>query len=259
MAKMALCIKRQDLVDLNRVLRYPELVGQMLADAPQEFLRLATTLEDRATCETDPSLLQLLPYVLIQRADTGQYFMYCRGKGGAEARLHGNLSIGVGGHVDTEAAKTVQMFEGMDTIESDLMVHLDTEAVREVTEEVGIRFLSGEEDSAEVEFQDFLEVPPNMWTGTLIYDDTNEVGKVHLGMLFTLVIADASVLGSEEVGVIEGSQWLHAHELLEPDVFARLENWSKIVATTLQELAEEEDDDSDEADATEDDIFRLPA
>ena len=265
MAKMALCIKRQDLVDLNRILRYPELNGQMLADAPAEFLRLATTLEDRATCETDPSLLQLLPYVLIQRADTGQYFMYCRGKGGAEARLHGNLSIGVGGHVDTAAPKTVQMFEGMDTIESDLMAHLDNEAVREVTEELGIRFLAQDEDPAEVEFQDLMEVPPNMWTGTLIYDDTNEVGKVHLGLLFTLVIADASVLGSEEVGVIEGSQWLHPHEFLNPDVYSRLENWSKIVATTLQELVEEEEeeedeaDEADEADATEDDIFRLPA
>ena len=236
MAKMALCITRQDLVDLNRILRYPELQGLMLADAPEEFLRLATSLQDRATCETDPSLLQLLPYVLIQRADTGQYFVYCRGKGGNEERLHGNLSVGVGGHVDTESPDDEAKF-GL--YADDLLNHLESEALREVTEELGVKFLTPEEiddyDENGYPVDCPMEKPAEMWSGTLIYDDTNEVGKVHLGLLFTLVIPDASVLGDAEVGVIEGSQWLAAEELLNPEVFDRLENWSKAIVVSIQD------------------------
>jgi predicted NUDIX family phosphoesterase len=241
MAKMALCIKRKDLVDLNRILQYPELQGMMLADAPVEFLRLTTSLEDRATCETDPSLLQLLPYVLIQRADTGQYFTYCRGKGGNEARLHGNLSIGVGGHVDTDLPED-NVFEA---IEDDLLSHLEDTAVREITEEIGIQFLAEDEDAAEEESQDLLEVPAGMWTGEIIYDDTNPVGQVHLGLLFRFIIPDASYLGATEVGIIEGSEWHTMEELLAPETFDRLENWSKIVVQTIgnyeAELAASED------------------
>jgi predicted NUDIX family phosphoesterase len=121
MAKMALCIKREELVTLNKLLQHPELKGLMLAELPAGFFRLKTSLEDRATCETDPSLLQLLPYVLIHREDTEQYFVYCRGKGGEEARLHGNLSLGIGGHVDTD----VMRVDDMQFPDFELITHLE--------------------------------------------------------------------------------------------------------------------------------------
>ena len=248
MAKMALCITRQDLVDLNRILRYPELKGMLLAEAPEEFLRLATSLQDRATCETDSSLLQLLPYVLIQREDTGQYFMYCRGKGGAEARLHGNLSVGVGGHVDTDVEDNQGLF---DLVADDLLILLENTAMREVNEEVGIKFLSEDSDEDDESLNDSMAEPTDMWTGTLIYDDTNPVGQVHLGLLFTLVIPDASLLGDTEVGIIEGSQWITAKELMAPEVFDRLENWSKIVVQALATLDDEADSEEESIDESE--------
>ena len=245
MAKMALCIRRRDLLDLNRILRYPELTGLMLADAPEEFLRLETTLQDRATCETDPSLLQLLPYVLIQRADTEQYFVYCRGKGGNEQRLHGNLSVGVGGHPDTAVPEDKA---GFSMYAEDLLAHLTEHALREVTEEIGVQFISDYADENDYPAK-ALEIPEEMWTGTLISDYTNSVGQVHLGLLFILVIPDDSFLGSAEEGCIEGSQWLTAEELLEPQVFDRLENWSKAVVTSLQDYS---DGDLEDADLTDD-------
>lgn len=223
MAKMALCIRRNDLEELNRVLRYQKMEGMMVGEAPAEFLRLETKLQDRAQCETDPSWLQLLPYVVIQRADTNEIFTYCRGKGGAEARLHGNLSIGVGGHVDTDYERTSDSIrEAMN-----LFNHLEDSAMRELEEEVGFKVPKNEDG-------EYTEIP-FAWNDDLIYDDTNDVGSVHLGMLIVMRVKDGSVLGDTEVGVIEGSQWLSLDALQEPAVFDRLENWSKIVVSYMHE------------------------
>ena len=216
MAKMALCIYRTELESLNSILRYPKLTGMMVGEAPAEFMRLQTTLQDRANCETDPSLLQLLPYVVIQRVDTGDIFTYCRGKGGAEARLHGNLSIGVGGHVDTDYEQTGDAMRDAMA----LFTHLEDSAMRELEEEVGFVVPKNE-------YGEYEELPFS-WTDDLIYDDTNSVGCVHLGMLIVMRIPDDSALGNTEVGVIEGSQWLSLDHLQEPAVYDRLENWSKI-------------------------------
>jgi len=217
MAKLALCIKRQDLMDLNRILQYPPLQGGMVATVPEETLRLKTSLEDRATCETDPGFLQLLPYVVLQREDTKAVFVYCRGKGGEEARLHGNLSIGLGGHVDTDVSAGP---EDIDSSPQDILFkHLMNDALRELEEEVGLKgSLPGDDN--------YL---PMFWDNEVIYDDTNPVGQVHLGLFIKALISDDSRLGSAEVGVIEGSQWLTWTELKEPAVYDRLENWSKLI------------------------------
>lgn len=223
MAKMALCIYRTELESLNSVLRYPKLTGMMVGEAPAEFMRLQTTLQDRANCETDPSLLQLLPYVVIQRVDTGDIFTYCRGKGGAEARLHGNLSIGVGGHVDTDYEQTGDAMRDAMA----LFTHLEDSAMRELEEEVGFVVPKNEDG-------EYAELP-FAWHDELIYDDTNDVGRVHLGMLIVMRVKDGSVLGDNEVGVIEGSQWSSLEALQAPALFDRLENWSKIAVKHLAE------------------------
>ena len=239
MKKLALCINRADLVDLFRILRYPVLQNAMLTQAPEEFLRLATRLEDRATCETDPSLLQLLPYVLIHRSDTNEYFTYCRGKGGNEARLHGNLSIGIGGHVDTDVPRvaidpedTVNLLNQADLYATSLQDHLNFTAFKEITEELGIQFaFDDKDDKANANLIDPRQLS---WTGALIYDDTNSVGQVHLGLLFTISIPNADSLGSAEVGVIEGSQWNSLATLKASAIYDRLENWSKVLIDNHQ-------------------------
>ena len=213
--KSALCVHRMALAALNRVSNLPPMHGAMVAPAPEGFLQLATTLQPRSTCETDPSFLQLLPYVTIRREDTDQYFVYCRGKGGAEERLHGNLSIGVGGHVDTRITQCAALGLAPGVALTD---HLVESATRELQEEVGYIAVKG----------DTL-----VYEDKLLYDDTNAVGQVHLGLLMHLDIADYSMIGDSEHGVIEGSQWLDLEDLRKPEVYDRLENWSKLAVDRL--------------------------
>jgi predicted NUDIX family phosphoesterase len=52
----------------------------------------------RSVAEDDPSLKQIIPYVLVRRADT--YLHYVRGKGSGEKRLVAKGSIGIGGHIN---------------------------------------------------------------------------------------------------------------------------------------------------------------
>ena len=51
----------------------------------------------RSAAERDPDFKQLIPYAALRHRD--KVFAYRRG-GGAETRLHGRWSIGIGGHVN---------------------------------------------------------------------------------------------------------------------------------------------------------------
>lgn len=57
---------------------------------------------DRSDAEGDPRHKQLIPYCLVSIVDEGdrKYLAYRRSPKGGESRLYGQLSIGVGGHVD---------------------------------------------------------------------------------------------------------------------------------------------------------------
>src|SRR5687767_12552590 len=57
----------------------------------------------RGDVEEDPTLKQPIPYVVVRRRGEGrvqEVFMYTRLTGGGEARLHGKVSVGVGGHMN---------------------------------------------------------------------------------------------------------------------------------------------------------------
>ena len=105
---------------------------------------------ERDRAESDPSLKQPIPYVLLQ-SPSGKLAAYRRR--GAEARLHGFWSLGIGGHVDREdeaASVSQTIMRG---------------ASREVAEEVRGRLCSPR----------FLGV---------INEEETPVGRVHLGMVF---------------------------------------------------------------------------
>jgi len=51
----------------------------------------------RSRAEEDPSLKQVIPYVLVRKGDT--LLHYVRGKGSGEKRLVAKGSIGIGGHI----------------------------------------------------------------------------------------------------------------------------------------------------------------
>ncbi|MFO0880233.1 MAG: phosphoesterase [Gemmataceae bacterium] len=125
-----------------------------------EVLRFAP----RAEAEDDPELKQLIPYVVLRHGTT--LFHYQRA-GGAEKRLHARRSIGIGGHICSEdgAPEEAAYFAGM---------------WRELAEEVELPAITAERCLG------------------LINDDRTPVGRVHLGVVHLLDLAESRVRSREE-------------------------------------------------------------
>ena len=140
--------------------------------------------------ENDPGYKQIIPYVVLRRGD--EIFMTRRLKKGGEARLHGLMSIGVGGHINP-----------VDDIDRESVLLRGLE--RELDEEVEI------------------ERRGELHTVGFINDDTNGVGSVHLGLCYTLPVeGEVRVRETEK---LEGG-WTTAAELREN--WDMLETWTQI-------------------------------
>ena len=162
---------------------------------------------DRAAAETDPTFLQLIPYcVLAETFDqTGFFalFAYRRTKQAGEVRLQGNWSYGVGGHINP-----VDGPGGRCTYDLALR--------RELKEEVGLELDGPLGEDAPV-------------LG-LIYDPSNEVGRVHLGVVHKVYVGDSRTLKFDDPAMADG-EWFFR----ESPVPAPLENWSAILLARFGE------------------------
>ena len=158
----------------------------------------------RGDVEEDPSLKQPIPYVVVTRHAEGgaEVFAYTRLTGGGETRLHGKVSVGVGGHMNRGFTH-----ETLETV-------VWEEAARELAEE--LRFEDG--GGAEV------EPPPARFVG-LINDDTGPVQQVHLGLLAVAVVPAGTRVTVRETEQLEG-RWEPLEALRAPDVLERMESWS---------------------------------
>lgn len=152
----------------------------------------------RGDCETDPSLKQIIPYVVFWSG--GRVFTYTRGKSQGESRLHSLRSLGVGGHVAEEDAA------GGCTAEAYEMA-----LQRELDEEVNV------------------SVPGKMLLSGLINDDSTPVGQVHLGVVHSYHL-EAPVVHPREEGLAEAGfmAFTKARELK-----TEFETWSQIVLDNL--------------------------
>ncbi len=151
----------------------------------------------RDLMEQDPSFKQLIPYCIFYCGE--KYFFYTRGKAGGEARLKSKRSIGVGGHISSvDAARSEAPYEeGMR---------------RELAEEVST-----------------ATVLSNQLVG-LINDDLTDVGKVHLGVVHLIELADPMISPLE--ASMQNSGFASREELLaQRDEF---ETWSQICIDYLQ-------------------------
>lgn len=149
---------------------------------------------DRPAAENDPTHKQLIPYVVVR--DGERVFLMHRTDAGGDARLHGKASIGVGGHLNP-------VDEGEDPLLAGLR--------REWDEEL--------ETGWEPEFR----------LVGLLNDDSNAVGAVHLGVVFTVEAAGRPLTIREReklVGTFVTAAELEASR-------DRLETWSMLVADTL--------------------------
>lgn len=146
----------------------------------------------RDRVEEDPSLKQIIPYVVLRHRD--HVFLVTRTRGGSEVRLREKLSIGLGGHITPE-----------DT--SDAADPVAAGMARELEEEVAL---------------------PAGWTARpvgVLNDDVEAVGRVHFGLVY---IADLPV---PDVRIRETTKLAGAFATREEirAAYPRLESWSQFV------------------------------
>jgi len=165
----------------------------VLAELRSAVAREGSYLE-RNVAETDPSFKQLIPYVVVRDGDA--VFLMHRTDAGGDPRLHGRASIGVGGHLNPVDA-------GADALMAGLR--------REWDEELVARW------------------EPEFRLVGLLNDDTNPVGSVHLGVVFS-VDAGGHPVEVRERHKLSGSFVAPADVAVD---WEALETWSQLVAPSL--------------------------
>jgi predicted NUDIX family phosphoesterase len=158
-----------------------------------DALRERGEFRPRDEAEQDPSWKQVIPYVLLRDGDA--IFLMRRTRAGGDERLHDRYSIGIGGHVNPQDADVAGglMREWQEEIEADFTPRF---------EPIGV-----------------------------LNDDDNEVGAVHLGLVFA---ADAH---GRPVAIREREK-LEGHFASRAEVAAladKLETWSALLFDFLSD------------------------
>jgi predicted NUDIX family phosphoesterase len=156
----------------------------------------------RGAAEADPTHKQLIPYLILHHGD--RVLCYTRGKAGGEARLHAKMSIGIGGHIndgDTHAK------------------HFDEAAYFRAVER---------------ELHEELVIPGGyrQRIAALLNDDSNDVGRVHLGVVHLIEVDSTDIQPREDA--IRDLRFVTAEELSPSR--DRLESWSQICFDGLDSL-----------------------
>lgn len=161
----------------------------------------------RKDVEEAPSYKQLIPYVIIKHGN--KYLNYVRGKRAGETRLVGNRSIGIGGHINP--VDDMPLFR--DPYETYLAA-----VEREVDEEI---IVNAEHTNKIV---------------ALLNDDSNEVGKVHLGVVHVMELDSDDVSRKEQM--ITQLNFMNLNELNE--VKDSMETWSSLCLDLLAKIEEQD-------------------
>jgi predicted NUDIX family phosphoesterase len=177
---------------------------QGLSFEPEKFADITSNPKNhiyikRKEAEINPTYKQLIPYAILHC--NGKIFVYRRGKLLAEKRLFDYYSIGVGGHISISDPGLFGT-----TYEDGLK--------REIHEEV------------------FLESAYTQRIAAVLNDDSNEVGKVHFGIVHVLELEKAAVKPRERS--INETKFVSPGEL-QKDI-DRFESWSRICIRHIQQL-----------------------
>ncbi len=157
---------------------------------------------ERRQAEVDSSFKQVIPYTLV--VHEGEVLLLRRKEAGGEARLHGKLSIGVGGHINPVDEVT----EPGAVLEAGCRRELDEELV--------------------------LETPYTLEPVGVINDESGDVGSVHFGLV-QIARCETPDVSVRETDVLEGSfasvatlKELAARER------GRLETWSALIIDQIE-------------------------
>ena len=145
------------------------------------------TFRPRAEVEDDPTWKQVIPYLVLR--DRGNIFLMRRTRAGSDARLHERYSVGIGGHVNPQ--------------DGDLLGGLRREWAEELV----------------------ADFEPEYRLVGLLNDDSDPVGAVHVGIVYSAEAGGRSV-GVRETDKLEGA---FVAPLDVTRVYDRLETWSSLV------------------------------
>jgi predicted NUDIX family phosphoesterase len=180
----------------------PQGFGTERLDALLGRIRGLARFEPRPEVENDPSLKQVIPYVLVVRGP--EIFLLKRRAGQTEARLRNLHSVGVGGHINPPDG------EAGDPVEAGLR--------RELAEEV--------------EFRGRCEIEPLGY----LNDDSNSVGSVHFGLVFVARTGGEVVVAERDL--MEGRFLPFAEALA---LLPGMETWSRILVEAVRDRPELEE------------------
>ncbi len=198
MAEQILVVRADE---LRRHIDFQGFVPLDEGEVQQLYEALEVLPLERDRAEHDPSFKQLVAYSVVRCG--GRYLTYTRGKRQGEARLRGNRSIGFGGHINSGDQSSLFLDD-----------MLKAAAYRELDEEIAV------------------PAGTVLRLAGLLNDDDNDVGRVHLGLVYLAELREPDV-GKREQSI---AQLLFAA----PEELARdreqFETWSHILIDHLGEL-----------------------
>ena len=171
----------------------------------QKFIEMikdskVTRFKRRKDVEKDQNYKQIIPYVILRHEES--LFSYRRGKLLNEKRLLGNYSIGIGGHISLydENLFSETYEQGME---------------REINEEIKI----------DTKYHKTLVA--------ILNDDTNEVGRVHFGIVYVFRLDRPAVIPKEKS--INEAKFLRISDLKTSIV--NYANWSQICIRNIDAIS----------------------
>lgn len=224
--KQALCVNTADVKNALSFIGSPDVITSIDLEDINDFNidALTSKIVDRAECETNTETLQVIPYVtlLAEIDDVPSIYVYSRGQVG-DQRLSGKCSIGFGGHieqVDVDSAQKIfselNIPDDMQAPTPSLLDYITTCAMRELREEIGLE-LSHVAVNLRAAFS----------RGCLLYNNTDEVGQVHLGLSIAITMGSNPKLEIDGVEVTKG-EWVPISTVFSDSEFD-FETWTKLV------------------------------
>lgn len=201
----------------------------LITMSPKTFFESAASclvIARRAELESDERYGQVLPYVVLYQRAAGQLkvFSYQRRETVGEQRLAGNLSVGVGGHVDLIDVRHLNSVV-------DFVATMATAIARELNEEIHFADYNLNDVLTFDQLRGEVEKPVFPTFAGMIKDDSNAVGRVHYGVVMTMEVPEGYSPKCAEselttIGMVEPTVVLGNGEF-------NIENWSKIVLENI--------------------------
>ncbi|MDQ7842787.1 MAG: hypothetical protein QN141_01665 [Armatimonadota bacterium] len=192
----------EEILVVPRAVLLPEPVHGFITQDAAEYLariRAEATFRRRNDVEDDPSMKQIIPYLIVRHG--GQIFVFQRTQRITETRLRGKFSIGIGGHINRS-----DVAGAGDVLEAGLR--------RELAEEL------------------VVDGPWAARFAGVLNDDSNDVGRVHFGLVYVVDTA-APAIAVREPETLAG--WLTAPGRLR-DLYDRMETWSQLILDAVDPM-----------------------